>query len=313
MTMHTGPSSGASSPDSVGAGITVRELDVDLPDPRQVSRPERPILRDVSFSVPPGQVTALVGTNGAGKTTLLRAVAGALRPASGTIQVLGAPIGGPEDALPAGVGIVPDAPFQPDHWSADDLVLAQRRVEPSLDARRVGRLLRRAGISPAAQLRQLSAGQRTRLLLAVALGIQPALLLLDEPLARLDPLAREDVLDELRDHQAGGEDRTILMSTHDLGDLERLVDHIVLLHEGRVVLEGSALDLVEEHLVATVATAAPATTDPSVTPLQGPRRSGDQLEALVRAEDAVTLPELTDLRRPTLQDVLTFTLREVSR
>lgn len=311
MTMHTDPSSRASSQNAEGAGIVVRDLRVDLPDPRRLTRPERPILRDVSFTVPRGQVTALVGTNGAGKTTLLRSLSGAVRPSSGSIELLGLPIGGPEDGLPAGVGLVPDAPFQPDHWSADDLVLAQRRVDPSLDARLVGRLLRRAGIAPAAQLRQLSAGQRTRLLLAVALGIRPSLLLLDEPLARLDPLAREDVLDELRDHQAGGEDRTILMSTHDLGDLERLVDHIVLMHQGRVVLEGSAMDLVEEHLIAT--TSGPSTAGAQVAALQGPRRSGDQLEALVRAEDAVALPGLSDLRRPTLQDVLTFTLREVAR
>lgn len=312
MTMRTDPLSLVDSADFVGTDIVVRDLHVRLPDPKRWTRPERPILRDISFTVPRGQVTALVGTNGAGKTTLLRTLAGALRPSSGSIQVLGTPVGGPEDALPAGVGIVPDAPFQPDHWSADDLVLAQRRVEPSLDARRVGRLLLRAGIAPAATLAQLSAGQRIRLLLAVTLGIRPALLLLDEPLARLDPLAREDVLDELRDHQAEGQDRTILMSTHDLGGLERLVDHIVLLHDGRVVLTGSALDLVDEHLIATTSPSA-ATETPSMGVLQGPRRSGDQLEALVRAEDAVTLPGLSDLRRPTLQDVLTFTLREVSR
>ncbi|MGO1227576.1 MAG: ABC transporter ATP-binding protein [Brachybacterium sp.] len=303
------------------AAITVRALDVHLPDAQRWTRPLRHVLRGVTFGVPRGQVTALVGTNGAGKTTLLRTVSGALAPSSGTIEVLGAPLGGAEDALPAGVGVVPDAPFQPDHWTADDLVLAQRRVEPSYDARLTGDLLRRAGIDPGAQLRRLSAGQRTRLLLAVALGIRPDLLLLDEPFARLDPLARTDVLDELREHQAGGEDRTILLSTHDLGEIERFVDHLVLLHEGRVVLEGSVIDLIEEHLVATTTSAtasATAATSPHhlgehAAVLRGPRRSGDQLEALVRAEDAVGLEGLTDLRRPTLQDVLTFTLREVSR
>ncbi len=296
---------------SADAAITVRRLRIDLPDPQRWLRPLRPVLRNVSFAVPRGQVTALVGSNGAGKTTLLRTLTGALAPSSGSIEVLGAPLGGPEDALPAGVGVVPDVPFQPDHWTADDLVLAQRRVEPAYDARLTGRLLRRAGIAPAAQLRRLSAGQRTRLLLAVALGLRPDLLLLDEPFARLDPLAREEVLDELRVHHAGGEDRTILLSTHELGGLERFVDHVVLLHEGRVVLEGTALDLLEEHLVATTGLSPLGAEQTSV--LRGARRSGEQLEALVRAEDAVGLPGLTDLRRPTLQDVLTFTLREVSR
>lgn len=290
------------------AAVIVRGLDVHLPDPQRRTRKLRHVLREVAFDVPRGQVTALVGTNGAGKTTLLRALTGALAPGAGKIEIEGAPIGGPEDALPAGIGIVPDVPFQPDHWTADDLVRAQRRVEPAYDARLVGALLRRAGIDPSAQLGRLSAGQRTRLLLAAALGIQPSLVMLDEPFARLDPLARTDVLDELREHHAGGEDRTILLSTHDLGEIDRFVDHIVLLHAGRVVLEGSAIDLLEEHLLVTTEASAP-----HAAVLRGARRSGDLLEALVRAEDAVGLDGLTDLRRPTLQDVLTFTLREVSR
>lgn len=300
-----------SSHPAARAGIVTRGLDVHLPDPQRPGRPDRAVLRDVSFTAPHGQVTALIGSNGAGKTTLLRTLAGALRPTAGSIRVLGASLGGPEDALPPGVGIVPDVPVQPDHWSADELVLAHRRVEPAVDARLVGRLLRRAGIAPSAQLRRLSAGQRTRLLLAVALGMAPSLLLLDEPLARLDPLAREDVLDELRNHQAAGEDRTILVSTHDLGDVERFVDHIVLLHRGKIVLEGSAMDLIEEHLIVTISD--PQTAGATMSPLQGARRSGDHLEALARAEDAVALAGLSDLRRPTLQDVLTFTLREASR
>ena len=249
-----------------------------------------------------------MGTNGAGKTTLLRTLSGAYPPSTGEIELEGAPLGGPEDALPAGVGIVPDAPFQPAHWSADDLVLAQRSVEPEFDTRLVGRLLRRAGIAPSTPLRRLSAGQRSRLLLAVALGIRPSLLMLDEPFAHLDPLARTEVLEELREHLAGGEDRTILLSTHDLGEIDRFVDHIVLLHDGRVVLEASALDLIEDHLMATAEAAAPHTAE-----LRGARQSGDRLEGLLRAEDAVGLPGLVDLRRPTLQEVLTFTLREVSR
>ena len=288
--------------------VSVRGLDVHLPDPQRWTRPVRHVLRDVSFDVPRGQVTALVGTNGAGKTTLLRTLSGALAPSAGDIQVEGASIGGPEDALPAGIGIVPDDPFQPAHWSADDLVIAQRRVEPHYDPRLVGTLLRRARIEPSAQLRRLSAGQRTRLLLAVALGIRPTLLMLDEPFAHLDPLARTEVIDELRVHHAGAEDRTILLSTHDLGEIERFVDHVVLLHKGRVVLEGSALDVVEDHVMVT----AEASTAPTAE-LQGVRRSGERLEALVRVEDAVGLTGLTDLRRPTLQDVLTFTLREVAR
>lgn len=287
--------------------IRVEGLDVDLPDPRRRTAPQRQVLHDVSFEVPRGQVTALVGSNGAGKTTLLRTLSGAIAPTIGEIEVLGIAIGGPEDALPSGVGVVPDVPFHPDHWTADDLVLSQRGAEPGYDLRLVGRLLRRARIDPGAQLRRLSAGQRTRLLLAVALGGRPDLLLLDEPFARLDPLARDDVLDELRTHHAGGEERAILLSTHDLAGIEHFADRVVLMHEGRIALAGDALELLEEHLIATVGRGN------AIGSLRGIRPSGDQLEGLVGVEEAVTLPGLTDLRRPTLQDLLTFTLREASR
>lgn len=304
----TSPEAMPSSP-----AIRVQGLDVHLPDPQRRSARWRQVLHDVTLEVPRGQVTALVGSNGAGKTTLLRSLSGALTPTHGTIEVLGAPIGGADEALPPGVGVVPDAPVHPDHWTADDLVLCQRDVELDYDLRLAGRLLRRARIDPGAQLRRLSAGQRTRLQLAVALGGRPDLLLLDEPFARLDPLAREEVLEDLRDHQAAGEERTLLLSTHDLAEIERFADHVVLLHEGRVELAGDALELLEDHLIATVdprAASGPAAARDS---LRGARRSGEMLEGLIGAEEAVALPGLTDLRRPTLQDLLTFTLREASR
>lgn len=289
--------------------VAVDDLTVHLPSQRRFGGAPHRVLHHVTLTIPTGQVTALVGSNGAGKTTLLRTLTGGIGPTAGSITVLGAPIGGPEDALPAGVGVVPDAPFQPDHWSADDMVRVLRKMESTVDARGIGRRLRRAGIDPGTPLKCLSAGQRTRLMLAVALGAAPALLLLDEPFARLDPLAREDVLDELRRHQAEGEDRTILLSTHELGSLERFVDHVVLLHDGRVLLDEDLTDLAERHLVATV----PLDAAPPSDLLTGNRRTGEVLEGLVDTEDALFLPKDSDLRRATIQDVLTFTLREAAR
>lgn len=289
--------------------ITVTGLSVHLPSQRRFGGTPHHALRGVDLTVPTGQVTALVGSNGAGKTTLLRSLTGAYQPTGGAITVLDAPIGGPTDALPAGVSVVPDAPFHPQHWSADDMVRILRKMEKGVDAAGIGRRLRRAGIDPGTPIKSLSAGQRTRLMLAVALGTAPSLLLLDEPFARLDPLAREDVLDELRRHQAKAEDRTILLSTHELGSLESFVDHVVLLHEGRVLMQGSLPDLAEQHLVATV----PVDPAPPLHLLRGHRRTGDVLDALVDTDDALLLPSNAEIRRATIQDVLTFTLREASR
>lgn len=300
---------------ALAPAVEVRDLTVHLPSQRRFGGAPHRALHGVTLTVPTGQVTALVGSNGAGKTTLLRTLTGAVGPTNGTITVLESPMGGPEDSLPAGVSVVPDASYYPDRWSADDMVLMLRRMEHTVDARGIGRRLRRAGIDPGTPIKGLSAGQRTRLMLAVALGTTPALLMLDEPFARLDPLAKEDVLDELRRHQAAGEDHTILLSTHELGSLERFVDHVVLLHDGRVLLDEDLTDLAERHLVATVRRDAAPHFDP-VPPLDlltGARRSGEVLEALVDAEDSLFLPKDADLRRATIQDVLTFTLREAAR
>ncbi|MGY5764080.1 ATP-binding cassette domain-containing protein [Brachybacterium sp. DNPG3] len=293
------------------------------------SGPLRPVrtvraLEDVSFTAPSGCVTAIVGTNGAGKTTLLRALTGAVPVASGAIEVLGAPVGPASLARPAGVGVVPDAPLLPPDWSADDVVRLHRRLGDPLDVPALGRDLRRHGIDPGAPISRLSAGQATRFSLAVALAQDPALLLLDEPLARMDPLARRELLDDLREHLArsgptgGGptevgatgdgstEDgpmRSILLSTHDLDGMDRFVDRLVVLHEGLTVLTGDVDRLLEDHLVALMPSA-----DASARSSRGAARSPGTRERLLPLDDAVGLPPGTALREPDLADLVELAL-----
>lgn len=286
--------------------VQVAGLAVDRIDPAR--RHDGPVhaLSDVSFTAPAGRVTALVGTNGAGKTTVLRSLVGALRPQRGRIEVLGSEVGPAEAACPAGVAVVPDAPVHPPDTTADDVVRLHRKLRDPFDVRGFGRRLRRHGIDPGAGISALSAGQATRAALAEALSLDPTLLLLDEPMARLDPLARREVLDELRDHLAGGQERSILLSTHDLDGMDRFVDHLVVLHAGRTVLEGDIDDLLEGHLIATVA----ADSDP---PLAGARTvgpDGAMSEGLLDAETAVDLPRGAHLREPTLPELIGFTLAE---
>lgn len=283
--------------------VRVEHLAVDIPHPRSRYRVPTPALCDVSFTAPRGQVTALVGTNGAGKTTVLRALTGALRPVSGSIEVLGLTVGPADCACPAGVGVVPDAPVLPDEWTAQDVIALRRCLGDPFDTSLFPRMLQASGIRPNALIGSLSAGEATRFALAAALATDPQLLLLDEPLARLDPLARSSLVDLLRDRLADDDSRSVLISTHDLDGMDRFVDHLVVMHEGRTVLEGDVDDLLEAHLVATYPCDALSTPHGA-----RPIGSSGAAEALIATNDSVGLPAGTALREPSLPDLVGLTL-----
>lgn len=265
----------------------VDRLALSLPHPRSRYRASTPALDDVSVTVPRGAVTALVGTNGAGKTTTLRALTGALRPERGTIEVLGRPVGGSEEGLPPGVELVPETPLFPGEWTARDVIALRSTLGDPFDADAFLGMLREEGLRPRAMIGELSAGQSTLFSLASALAAGPELLLLDEPLARLDPLGRTLLIDRLRDLLAADDSFTVLLSTHDLLDMDRFLDRIAILDAGCTVLEGSVEDLLEEHLLADCGH-----------------------EVLVPAQEAPHLPAGTPLRRPTLAELAVHTLAD---
>ena len=268
----------------------VRHLALRLPHPRSRHRAPSPALVDVSVTVPRGSVTALVGTNGAGKTTTLRALTGALRPDRGSIEVLGRPVGGAIEGCPPGVELVPDAPLLPGEWTARDVIALRSALGDRFDADAFQQMLREEGLSPRVMIGELSAGQATLFSLAGALAAGPELLVLDEPLARLDPLGRSRLIDRLRDALAEDESVAVLLSTHDLLEMDRFLDRIAILDAGRTVLEGSMEELLEEHVLADIGH-----------------------EDLVPAEEAPHLPAGTSMRRPTLAELVDRTLAAGSR
>jgi ABC-2 type transport system ATP-binding protein len=204
-------------------------------------------LRDCALTLPAGRVAALVGPNGAGKSTLLGVLSGLSAPSSGTVSVFGEPLRG--QIHPRAAFVAQQRPLyesvtvretlrmvaRSNHrWSAD-------RAQQVLDAGRVPRDVK---------VRSLSGGARTHLALALAFGREPDLLLLDEPLAGLDPLACEDVLALLMSEVAERE-MTILMSSNHVTDLHEICDHLVLLDDGQVRLAGDVAELLADHRVLT--------------------------------------------------------------
>jgi ABC-2 type transport system ATP-binding protein len=202
-------------------------------------------LRDCTFEVPPGRVVGLVGPNGAGKTTLLHLAVGLLAPTTGQISVLGARPA--ENAAQLGrVGFVAQQnPLYPSLTVADHLRLGAW-LNPGWAAEVADDRIAELGLDPKQRAGRLSGGQHAQLALTLAIAKRPQLLVLDEPVASLDPLARHQFLQRLM--QAVAEDEmTIVLSSHLVADLEEVCDYLIILTDARVQLAGDVEQLLASH------------------------------------------------------------------
>lgn len=191
-------------------------------------------LTEATWSVEEGARACLLGPNGAGKSTSIRLLQGALRPTTGSVELLGAPVGCEEyDAARLRTGIVPQGPgMYPDLTAAEYLSFAA-----SLYGARPEGAVETFGLEDhlGTRMAQLSGGFQRRIVLAAALVGEPDILLLDEPTVGLDPVAGRDVHEYLRSAMSG---RTALLCTHNLAEAEALCDEVVILREGRVIVQG---------------------------------------------------------------------------
>jgi ABC-2 type transport system ATP-binding protein len=206
-------------------------------------------LSDCTITVPAGRISALVGPNGAGKSTLLRLLSGLARPTGGSALVLGG-VPRQDPAFLADIGyLAQDVPLYP-RLSAEDHVRAGEHLNKRWDGASARARLREVGVPLDRAVGTLSGGQRAQVGLALALAKQPRLLLLDEPVAALDPLARRHFLCTITTAMAEAAGKlTVVLSSHLIADLERICDHLILLAESRVQLCGDIDDLLAEHTV----------------------------------------------------------------
>jgi ABC-2 type transport system ATP-binding protein len=202
-------------------------------------------LSDCTLTIPAGHVVGLVGPNGAGKTTLLSIATGMLRPSAGTIEVLGAgPAAGPRQLARVGY-LAQDAPVYTG-LSIGDHVKLGAHLNPGWDAGLARTRVERLGLDLGQKAGTLSGGQRAQLALTLAAAKRPELLILDEPVASLDPLARREFLQDLMEAVAEQE-LSVLLSSHLVGDLERVCDYMIVLVASRVQVAGPVDDLLASH------------------------------------------------------------------
>ncbi|HZD71496.1 MAG TPA: ABC transporter ATP-binding protein [Actinomycetes bacterium] len=204
-------------------------------------------LSEATITVPEGRISALIGPNGAGKTTLLRLLAGLARPTGGEVAVLGSPPS-QDPAFLAGIGFLAQEIPLYRRLSAEDHIGIGAHLNPRWDGVSVRHRLESLGVPLDQTVGALSGGQRAQLALSLTLAKRPRLLLLDEPVAALDPLARRHFLAHLAEAVAGG-GLTVVLSSHLLADLERVCDHLILLAASRVQLCGDVDTLLAEHQV----------------------------------------------------------------
>lgn len=205
----------------------------------------RTVLDDVSLNIERGSVLGLIGRNGAGKSTLLRCMLGLLRPSRGQAQVFGTAALGLGDAQKSALAYVPQQPDSFEWMRVDELLAFIGNLYANWDDALAKRLLQRWDLSPRARLSVLSPGQRQQVALIRALAARPALLVLDEPAAALDPVARRDLLREIVTC-ASEQEATVIFSSHIISDLERVASHVAFLHEGRLRLQSALDDLKDQ-------------------------------------------------------------------
>jgi ABC-2 type transport system ATP-binding protein len=209
------------------------------------------VLNGVSMYVPRGGVFGLVGENGAGKTTLIKHILGLLRAEAGTVNVFGLnPVVEPVNVL-GRIGYLSEQPDLPDWMRVDELLRYMRAFYPNWDAAYAEKLREQFGLDPSARLKTLSKGQQAKAGLLAAQAHRPELLLLDEPSSGLDPIVRRDILEAVI-RTVADEGRTVFFSSHLLEEIERVSDHIAMLHQGKLVLCGSLDEIKTQHRTFTL-------------------------------------------------------------
>jgi ABC-2 type transport system ATP-binding protein len=250
-------------------------------------------LQGIDLAIPRGGITALVGPNAAGKSTLIKTWVGFERPTRGSVAVAGIDPWRNRSAALARLGYVPQSPSLYDALSVDDHLELALMLRPGFDREHARARLDQLGIPGDQRARSLSGGQQAQVALALALGTRAEILLLDEPLASLDPLARREFLHVLTD-AVRSDGATALLSSHIVTDVEQSCDRLIVLGVGRVLLHESVADALTSHFIRTDDVAASG----SVSTFAGP--AGERLTLVQRADPAAG----DGLRPATLEEVV---------
>lgn len=256
-------------------------------------------LQNVSFQIPQGLCCGFVGPNGAGKTTTLKSILGMIPKEKGEIRLLGK--ADSDITIKEDIGVLFDQPYFQDDWTPLDIEKGIESFYPKWDRAQYHKYLSRFELDPKKKFKNFSRGMKMKLGMAVNLAHDTKLLLLDEPTGGLDPVARDEILDIMREYLID-ENRTILFSTHITNDLERIADMIVYISHGTVSFCGEKDELLSKYCVVRGSSLPPEKAALAI----GLRIHQSGFECLMELEHIGGLPPNTVTERPTIDDVIVY-------
>jgi ABC-2 type transport system ATP-binding protein len=263
-----------------------------------------PVLKGLDWRLLPGQVVGLLGRNGAGKTTLLEALLGLREPQAGTVKLFGQDAQQLDDATRARIGYVPQHSDLFEGFTPAQLLAYFRSFYPRWNEAKVEGLMSRWDIARDKPIRKLSGGQKQRLSIIRALAHDPDLLVLDEPVASLDPAGRRDFLRELVG-EVLDRGATVVFSTHILSDLERVAFNLAFMSEGRIALQAPLDDLLDQvrAFTGTVTEMATLMARLNAQPLKRTPLEAGRERVLARLPAATAVPAGVAADRVNLDDL----------
>lgn len=261
-------------------------------------------LDNISFSIEPGTVMGLIGQNGAGKTTIIRLIMNMTERSGGSVTVCGMDNLREEISVKNKIGFVSDECYFFYGTTLAKISKACAAAYENWDGVKFSELLKKWNISEKKKISALSKGMQTKAMLAAALSHEPELLILDEPTAGLDPVARIEILDLLREFVSDGK-RSVLFSTHITGDLDKIADVITLIIGGKI-RESMSIDMIEDKY-AVISGSNDKLTKANKSLAIGVRKLSTGFEALVKRKDLSGF-EGVSVRNPNVENLLTFSI-----